>query len=135
MISIYGEMFPGFASAGGDNCMLARAGAANLQGARIMFQLFLADALLALGIILVPYSIEAARIWVAEWHVRPLSAISRSSAMAAAAIQIVALLAVSFLTFKGIDITLKAVGGETYMTLMDARQTFETECNTVRQQP
>ncbi len=58
-ISACGEMFSGFASTAGDDCVLARAGGAILHSAWSVAGLFLADAVVALATIIVPYAMRA----------------------------------------------------------------------------
>lgn len=135
MISVYAEMFPGYASAGGDNCVLARVGAAQVKNAGELGSGFLALAVYALGTVLTPYAIRLVGIFAAEWDGKLAAPISRFWAFVTAFCQMFALIMLVLATHGYFDAVLRAVRGETYITLMEAKQKYETECDAVRQQP
>lgn len=135
MISIYGEMFPGYASTGGDNCVLARAGAVMINAAWNFGSYFLGSAFVAFFVHFGPYVMNVCRVVGWEWSLTPLPPISRAAALRLAFCQTIALFFVAWLDFKAVTQVLDAVRGETYISIMDAQRKFQVECDTVRRQP
>lgn len=135
MISVYAEMYPGYASAGDDNCVLARAGAVQVKAAWSVGAFFLGNAVVALATVVVPYVKRVFNVVAAEWNGTSAAPVSRWAALATAFAQTVMLAFVAGLIFIQADGVLTAVRGETYITLMEARDQIQAECNTVRRQP